>query len=376
MEPERRRSPRKKPDQLASVDLEADNVAIVLDASEGGLSFQAATPVEQSGPFRFLFSLEAADRMEATGELAWTDETKRVGGLRFTHLPEDARELIRKWVARSTMPMTLRRGPATSVAPPNESSGFTTSEQIEHVVPAPNAPRQHDVPSPKARASTLVPTALGIDFREPEDTTEQRPDLGPRPAHRAQFIRGLITGILVSVLLAAAFLFHTYRREVGGWLIRSAERTAPKSNPQTVSPAPAAIPASSSPAADAASDDKTKTEGASTRTAPTPVAPAPVKLGPRASQSGYAGRSELAVAQQYLRGTNGGRDAAAAARLLWAAVTRGNTTAEVMLADLYRRGDGVTKNCDQARVLLIAASRRGNVKAMDKLRELNANGCL
>src|SRR4029077_1054601 len=72
----------------------------------------------------------------------------------------------------------------------------------------------------------------------------------------------------------------------------------------------------------------------------------------RAEQALEAGQSELAAALASLRGTNGTPDSSRAARLLWAAVGNGNSTAEVLLADLYLRGDGVAKSCEQGRVLL------------------------
>jgi hypothetical protein len=64
-----------------------------------------------------------------------------------------------------------------------------------------------------------------------------------------------------------------------------------------------------------------------------------------------------------------------AARLLWAAVKKGNVNAEVALADLYRKGKGVTKNCNQARILLSAAAQKGNVEAQMYLAELAREGC-
>ena len=88
-----------------------------------------------------------------------------------------------------------------------------------------------------------------------------------------------------------------------------------------------------------------------------------------------AGQSELTFAQQYLNGTNGKRNSQAAAQWLWAAVSKGNTTAEVALADLYLTGDGVRKNCEQARILLLAASRKGNASARQKLQGVLGYGC-
>ncbi len=60
---------------------------------------------------------------------------------------------------------------------------------------------------------------------------------------------------------------------------------------------------------------------------------------------------------------------------LWAAVQQGNPRTEVALADLYLRGEGVPKNCDQARVLLIAAAQKHNAEAVKRLQQLNEQGC-
>lgn len=64
-----------------------------------------------------------------------------------------------------------------------------------------------------------------------------------------------------------------------------------------------------------------------------------------------------------------------AVRLLWVAVERGNSSAEVALANLYWKGEGVAKNCDQTRILLSAAARKGNAEAKKQLEQLNREGC-
>jgi len=87
-----------------------------------------------------------------------------------------------------------------------------------------------------------------------------------------------------------------------------------------------------------------------------------------------SGDGDLAMAQQFLDGKNG-RDPAEAAKWLWKAVGKQNSTAAVLLSDLYLRGDGVTKSCDQARLLLDAAARRGGAAAAERLRSLQAFGC-
>ena len=81
------------------------------------------------------------------------------------------------------------------------------------------------------------------------------------------------------------------------------------------------------------------------------------------------------LARQYLNGHVQPRNPTVASQLLWSAVEKGSSAAEMDLADLYLHGDGVARNCDQARVLLSAASSKGNVEAMQKLSELNRTGC-
>jgi TPR repeat protein len=87
------------------------------------------------------------------------------------------------------------------------------------------------------------------------------------------------------------------------------------------------------------------------------------------------GSQELSLAQGYLGGKHGRRDSSEAAKWLWKAVAKQNSTAGVLLSDLYRTGDGVTRNCDQARLLLVAAAKKGAPTAADKLRTLETGGC-
>jgi hypothetical protein len=93
------------------------------------------------------------------------------------------------------------------------------------------------------------------------------------------------------------------------------------------------------------------------------------------ASEGDSGSGDLRLAQRYLGGSMGVRDSSEAAKLLWKAVRKQNTTAAVLLSDLYLRGDGVPKSCDQARLLLVAASKRGAAQAADQLQRLESSGC-
>lgn len=90
---------------------------------------------------------------------------------------------------------------------------------------------------------------------------------------------------------------------------------------------------------------------------------------------GDSASADLRLAQRYLGGSMGARDASEAAKLLWKAVGKQNPTAAILLSGLYARGDGVTRNCDQARLLLLAATKHGSGQAAEQLRYLEQHGC-
>jgi len=100
MPQERRFSTRKVPEHLTYIGLPFNNGGIVLDLSVGGLSFHSIAPIVADGPIAFRFSVGSAKRIKAVGELAWIDKTGRTGGLRFTELPDEIRQIIRAWTGQ------------------------------------------------------------------------------------------------------------------------------------------------------------------------------------------------------------------------------------------------------------------------------------
>ena len=114
---ERRREPRCIPEKRSYISFGVSNGAIVSDFSAGGLGFQAVAPVPRTGTIRFYLSLEPNHRVEAVGEVVWTDETKRRGGLRFTVVPEEVRN---NPIARQKSPPSPRTSSETPIS--NQSS--------------------------------------------------------------------------------------------------------------------------------------------------------------------------------------------------------------------------------------------------------------
>jgi hypothetical protein len=121
------------------------------------------------------------------------------------------------------------------------------------------------------------------------------------------------------------------------------------------------------------------------KTPPVASAPAPVPL-PATNRTttfsaatnpgpDQAGQQEYLAAEDILKNRNSTSGLSEAVRLLWVAVEKGNSNAEVALAALYRSGHGVTKSCDQTGILLNAAAKKGNSEAQRRLNEFLKEGC-
>src|SRR6202521_5996550 len=223
---DRRQTPRMKVMGLAYVNLDPDNGGIILDISEGGLCFQSTGPgpVKQTETIRFWYSprshqimarqVEAQTRgvsrlIEAGSELAWTDETRKMGGLRFTNLSAEAREQIREWI----------RQPGLTVVNEKPLSAFPSSPQSPFL----GATRS------EANAARHRPSRF-----EPLFWYMRSGGLG------TGFSRGLVVGILVSAFIVTLPYFMSHRRQLGDSLIQVGERLGGSSWSQATTPEPKA----------------------------------------------------------------------------------------------------------------------------------------
>ena len=96
---ERRQKPRTKIRGIHYLQIEPNNGGLLLDISEGGLSFQAAAPVLNVGAVHFSFSSHLKGQIEAEGEVVWKSVNKKVVGLRFTRMTPEAWECVRELLA-------------------------------------------------------------------------------------------------------------------------------------------------------------------------------------------------------------------------------------------------------------------------------------
>ena len=153
-------------------------------------------PIHQSGIIKFWFSLHAEHRIEGKGELAWTDATRKTGGLRFNSLPAEVREQIRNWVLQSGTTLKPKsemhiaaqgRSPATPEPAPREtpiaavesSTSPYDSPAIGREAPSTVLVRGSEiVASPVALKASNKPPAVNVSGV----TTKSMPE--PRTSHR------------------------------------------------------------------------------------------------------------------------------------------------------------------------------------------------
>jgi len=326
-----RRQLRTVPDTLVFIQLDRDDGGQVLNLSEGGLSFEAFAPVHQKrGSIHFWFSLDLSERIEAIGKLAWTDATRRVGGLRFLELSPNARNQIRNWMSQS-----FKRNAVAA-----ESSG---SETV---------------------TTSSIPTELVPLERH-------------RSATHRQFIRGVFLGILVTSAVALPAVKYSGTGKQLAIPPSATPKQTARANPEPqagVSGSASVSGPRRGPIASAPGKTRKSTQAGDSpdnSLSSSVERPRPQSLDNPSSGSSHA----LSVALTQSREIGSAKKSVASPQQLWSAVEVGNVQAALTLADLYLRGDGVPLNCDQARVLLLVASKKGSAQAMKELREMDTTGC-
>jgi hypothetical protein len=382
MEAERRCARRSRPEELSYIQFEPEGGGIVLNASEQGLAFHAAAPPRQTGPIQLCVSPNPMQQIELTAEIAWMDETKKSGGLRFTELTSDARNQILQWLTQTSESDTPAKKfvvPTSILREKTAPRAHRGSRTADLISPVPdNAMPTGSDSARLARRSCNVPTRTLLSAPFAQD--------GHIPISRPRLPHGLATGFLVVVLvLAPVFFSRSLRHEFGNSLIRIGEKLIGDrdSQPDASSSAPAQISNRSS----------ISTPSAPTPIPPTPIPPTPIPgTSPKETldqsdsskptqttgaivNSAGSRRPASQNSRQHSAEAHARRGRSPLARQLWSALGAGDSSAEVPLAQLYLTGDGVPRNCAQARVLLEAASKNGNSEALQELRKLKKGAC-
>ena len=308
---------------------------------------------------------------------------------------------------------SVRPGPLPAETPVEPAAPAAISKSVEEPPakiplslpkPVPPAPMETRIPEPLPAppvAPRRVPPAL-----EPLSSLEGETD-SDSPGWMDRFTLGRAIGIMLFLaMFASAYVYH---REVGQTLIWLGHQIAGDDSPENskvvrpaVPPAPHATPQPTPPASaippppltvqespdtsgpksanlPAAASDKTPSPQLKDATqgslVPLTQITRPPASAPPADNSVEAGQQEHLEALQILRSPSRVSEVPAAIQLLWVAMEKGNTGAEIDLAELFRTGRGVAKNCDQARVLLSAAARKGSAEARKRLEAFRREGC-
>jgi PilZ domain len=405
----RRLQERKQPERLVFCKLDSEEGGSVLNLSEDGLCFENLTPTGEMDLLHLRLSVDVASAVEATGQLAWMDSTKRTGGLRFLELSAPAREQIRAWLSKTSAPEApdASQAPAVHSAGENGAAAAASSGENQRTVL-----RKGDKQAAPG-ASAAEKSVIWEELHAP--SMQLVPIERYRAETRAQFLRGVLVGFGIFAVVTIPVLWYSggakpsgpsananratqssaeqSRASVAQPALPSASASepatartpAPLATLKTVSaPSPAASPQPQRPQASRASssnpvartsaplatprqESAERSFGDSASEArPLPGSEAAVVPGPSGSASESRPPSEQARRS---------RKVPATPQQLWSAVQAGNMKAAVALADLYARGEGVPVNCDQARVLLLVASEKKNAEAPKKLQELDKGGC-
>ena len=426
---DRRQYPRHSPNALVYVNLGANNEGMLLNLSQGGLAFQVVTPVERDARPRFLCVLGGEQRLEAMGEVTWTSETRKTGGLQFTDLPEGSRKLIADWLVNLPLWLPAEAAPEPPPEPRPAAQQTVSLEAEAGTTAAATPPREHlEVPQELEAHAPPQPADSGATapardwppltpydwLEEPAKKRHLRRQVTPGAGHTIEWV--LAAGcvfLAVAALLAWATVFRSLDRRARQRADRAGEAAAQRAKvtgaatnaptPQTenasasVTPRKSAAtppPLTAGTATGAATSNQSAKAGVPSLTAgaassPRQAATKPVPdtahqpANPEAAPSAtpptgappQPGEKELVQALRYLDGAYGRKDTAAAVTWFWQAVAKGNQEAAVRLAGLYLRGEGVERSCDQARVLLTTAAQKGNAEAAKRLETLPAAGC-
>jgi cell division septation protein DedD len=215
MERERRLSDRKTLNPLPYINLPGDNGGLVLDISEQGLRFRATAPVEQTGPILFWFTAHS-NLIAGIAELAWTDETKKNGGLRFTQLPYNAREQIRKWPYEPAFRPSFSQDLTLHIPAADGASARGISLEDSNIPPMAEDTFTRKTPEAESFEAVLRETQRSLEesVRPEKEFLPWETYLKPNWRPMARTICAVLLGIIIPTF---AYMHH---RDVGQWLVR------------------------------------------------------------------------------------------------------------------------------------------------------------
>ena len=115
---ERRASPRRSvlDRRLVTVSLDNKDAGLMVDISEAGMAVQALARIKPGAATSLQFELpDTPGRIQASGTVAWVDETSGRAGIRFHNLPEASAACLKQWMDRRT---SVKRAAPPAAPPP------------------------------------------------------------------------------------------------------------------------------------------------------------------------------------------------------------------------------------------------------------------
>src|ERR1700730_11568810 len=405
---ERSQFPSIKLDQLVYVELESGNGGMMLSVSEEGFSFRAVTPVRANGIIRFSFIINGSEKLEGHGNIEWTQDDGKVAGLQFTEVTPQFQNALRTWLSQLSAPAVpsfsdthadhsnVDQQPAfasAAFAPkvPDQAPAVEPPSALHRAGPGTLYPRA----SPEFASSNGSASTSAVLETPVSNARRTLPALGaweyPKELHEPppRRINSVAATAIAICFVALAIVVYGYHQAVGQALISLGQKMSSRPEAPASQPAKSPdIPKSQPEPAKSPDIPKSQPEPAQALTTENaaetqhPSSPQPglvTDSGYRVENSANAekanGTSHTAPAAGHWVDQPRNQGPADHARSLWSAVAQGDTAAEVALAKLYLIGGGVTKNCAQARVLLKVAAKKGNGEAIDKLAQLENQGC-
>ena len=227
-------------------------------------ALRAIAPVEQSGPILFWFTAHS-NLIAGVAELAWTDETKKNGGLRFTQLPYNACEQIRKWPYESSFRPSIGEDLTLHIPAPDYPSAHITYQRGASPALTPDAAPNLDSRGPESFEAILRESQLSMQGSAPAET-----QLRPWEIYLKQHGRTLSKAVCVLLLGMIIPTFYMHHRQAGKWLVW----LGMKISGQVHTVAAAAITTSQAPQVDNTPAYESKPEGAPTLAIPQPASAA------------------------------------------------------------------------------------------------------
>jgi PilZ domain len=182
------RNPRTRMAEVVYLNMQSGNGGIVVDVSRTGLGFQAACPIQPDEPMSFRFSSESIHDIEVTGDLVWTDQDRKRGGLRFGMLPVEVRQQIQRWLDEpepgvgGTSDRNRYGGPKAE-PPPSLHEPVLPRRSPEDASSSTSWMRE---PVPQRLGGSSIHASAPVSIQEPPTASRRNAPVEPRPREDAQ----------------------------------------------------------------------------------------------------------------------------------------------------------------------------------------------